>query len=113
MWAFGCVLFHLCTSETLWHTDQDDNIKTHDMELVAALGSDEGDMQFLERRLQLVGQRLGASEKHKRQAELALDLLWQLLTPTQQERREHFHSFETILMHPFLTGRMPSAPSKV
>lgn len=99
MWSLGCVLFHLCTSETMWHTDQDDNVKEDDLKVIAALSLQS--KHALEQRLMLVKQRLADAPK---QADLAYDLLQKLLQPSPEDRIRDLGTMTGVCKHPFLEG---------
>ena len=92
LWSYGCLLFHMATGQTLWHTDQDDNVQEEVLEQVAELVIDPGP---LHRRLKLVSRcRDGA---------LVRTLLEKLLEPRPDERVAHFAAggMSAVLSEPF------------
>lgn len=83
-WALGCVLFHMCTGQTLFQTDkQDDLVGEHDL------------MELYQWRLSIKETKLS-----KIKDPIAKNLVSQLLSKNPNLRPDVAH----VLSHPFMTG---------
>jgi hypothetical protein len=89
MWSLGCVLFHLCTGSSMWHSDQTDSI------------TDKSDLILLSE------WSLETKELYMAKIPnvLARNLVSQLLTYDPVRRPDPLR----VLSHPFITGRAPLA----
>uniref|UniRef100_A0A061QGB0 Serine threonine protein kinase n=2 Tax=Tetraselmis sp. GSL018 TaxID=582737 RepID=A0A061QGB0_9CHLO len=99
LWSVGCVLFHMCTGISLWHTDQNDNANLDDLHTLANLASDPSPLY---RRLRQVDSDERGHSKGGRDAILAHSLLLKLLNPNPERRLAAFQGgIGEVLKDPF------------
>ena len=102
LWSFGVVLFHLVFGRSLWHTDQNDNVRHDDLRVLACVPNGQALTQVLNKGLRS-GERRGATTDLK----VAAALLRKLLEPDAAKRLGYFNNYgddaamQAVLEEPF------------